>query len=117
MDHMPISLIKICSSHDETPSTRGRGFSDIYKNEIGEMQRNMLAYVSKMQSNEKEGDGPHSCNGIKSPAFELTPAGFPVIPEGVPNNEIRKIDYEQLLRTFLGLHYSTCLKPSPSSCR
>jgi len=109
-------MTKNCSSHDETPATRGKGFSDIYKDEIGEMQRSMLAYVSKMQSKEKEGDGPHGSDGSKCATFELTPSGFPVIPEGVRNDEIRKLDYEQMLRTFLGRHYSTCLKPSASSC-
>ena len=114
---MPKVMTQNSSSHNETPAMRGKGFSDIYKDEIAEMQRNMLAYVSKFQSNEKEGDGPLGANGLMCPTFELTPAGFPVIPEGVPDDELRKLDYEQLMRTYLGHHYSMYLRPSPISCR
>ncbi len=90
-------------SHDETLAQRGRGFSEIYKDEIGGMQCNILGYVSKMQSKGKEADGT---NGLKCLTFKLTSSGFPIIPEGVVKEGIRKVDFEQLMQMYLGQHYS-----------
>ena len=98
--------------------TEGRDFTQKYDNQVTEMKRLFLDFMKAQRVRADEnaqvqlGSGPDAANrldsasgrGIKSDHIDLSPAGYPIIPESI-NENLSKAVCEKLLRGFLTQHY------------
>ena len=86
---------------------RGMHFSQKYENQVTEMKRLFLDFMKSMRVRAEEhmfDSGLAADSDNRSDDIQLTPTGFPIIPDKI-NGDLSKAHCEKLLRDFLGQHY------------
>ena len=80
-------------------------FVNQHKDKIDEMKRLLLDYIRGLRQASARNDAERTSH---SPAdfIKINDNGYPVLPDNLYFDNLRKTDLEELLRTYLGWHYS-----------
>src|ERR1700682_1530570 len=83
---------------------RGNDFIKQSQGIVVEMQHKFLEYVksARVQASQSENSNDAESEDI---AIQMTADGHPIIPKVVMEKELRKADWERLLRAYLSQHY------------
>lgn len=84
----------------------GRNFSEQHEALVIEMTRKFMDYA---KSARLEATNPEIADLRRTESevieIRMTSDGFPIIPKQVMDKELRKVEWENLLRAFLSQHY------------
>ena len=84
----------------------GRNFSQQNEALVTEMTRKFLDYAKSARLEAHDGDNAdRRTAGSENIEIRMTSEGFPIIPELVMDKELKKAEWEKLLRAFLTQHY------------
>jgi len=80
-------------------------FVNQHKDKIDEMKRLLLDYIKGLRQASARNDAERTS---QSPAdfIKINDNGYPILPDNLYFDNLRKTDLEELLRTYLGWHYS-----------
>lgn len=84
----------------------GRNFSEQHEGLVVEMTRKFLEYVKSARLEAEDTDHADQRQAESEPIeIRMTTDGFPIIPKIVIEKELKKAEWEKLLRAFLTQHY------------
>ena len=90
----------------------GPAFIDLHKGQFSEMKRQFLEYVSNLRQQKTSlpvlGSDTLTVpvpDSLPVPMISVTSNGYPILPD-VDFEAMKKIDLENLMRTYLSTHYS-----------
>jgi len=84
----------------------GRDFVDQNEALVIDMTRKFLDYVktARLKATDAANANPREANSERI-EIRMTPDGYPIIPKVVMEKELKKGEWERLLRAFLTQHY------------
>lgn len=84
----------------------GQDFSQQNEPLVREVTRKFLEYVksARVEANNSR-DGNPSGGESESAKIQMTPDGYPIVPQVVMEKQLRKSEWERLLRAYLAQHY------------
>ena len=84
----------------------GREFAEKNEGIVVEMTRKFLEYVksARVEAEDAQNDIRTRTDSEKL-EIRMTPDGFPILTEGVMDKELKKVEWETLLRKYLSQHY------------
>jgi hypothetical protein len=84
----------------------GRNFSEQHEGLVVEMTRKFLDYVKSARLEAADTNNAEHREAESEPIdIRMTTDGFPIIPKVVMEKELKKAEWEKLLRAFLTQHY------------
>lgn len=87
-----------------------QSFAEMHKDKVNEMKRLLINYVKSLQSAAIENFGRPPERPRAKPSdrtsIQITDEGYPLILTTVDLHKLKKVDLTQMIRTFLGTHYS-----------
>ena len=99
-------------SHDDIANQvgvkDGMKFHEVYQNETQQLRWKLVEYFTGLEQAKAMVHGLEAVVAGPSGGFDLTAAGFPVLPADFPR---RKAPLEYLMREFLSKHYGTSRPP------
>jgi hypothetical protein len=80
-------------------------FVNQHKDKIDEMKRLLLDYTKGLRQASARNE-PVGSSDSPADLITINDNGYPVLPDNIYFDNLRKTELEELLRTYLGWHYS-----------
>lgn len=80
------------------------GFVTQHKDKVDEMKRLLLDYAKALRQVSNTNIQTRE-NTAPADLIQINENGYPILPDKVDFNSLRKSDLEEIIRTYLGWHY------------